>query len=174
MLRNYANLFLYSRLYRRLNIISILIIVIYFYFNLNQDALGFLVQGNAKFLLFTNVYYILMNLRYTFYDSLKKFSICRVGETNYLEGIIKFETIILLAYFFLIYVVGMLILGTNYFIQYIIFVTIYAMILFISHLLHSIAFIYQKNVFLCFLGTYIFLAIYNYYLLDLVYRFIFN
>lgn len=91
-----------------------------------------------------------MNLRYTFYDSLKKFSICRVGETNYLEGIIKFETIILLAYFFLIYVVGMMILGTNYFIQYIIFVTIYAMILFISHLLHSIAFIYQKNVFLCF------------------------
>lgn len=117
MLRNYANLFLYSRLYRRLNIISILIIVIYFYFNLNQDALWFLVQGNAKFLLFTNVYYILMNLRYTFYDSLKKFSICRVRETNYLEGIIKFETIILLAYFFLIYVVGMMILGTNYFIQ---------------------------------------------------------
>lgn len=114
-------------------------------------------RRSTKFLLFTNVYYILMTLRYTFYDSLKrKFSICRVRETNYLEGIIKFETIILLAYFFLIYVVEDDDFRYKLFYTIYYFVTIYAIILFIIHLLHSIAFIYQKNVFLCFLGTYIF------------------
>lgn len=174
MLKGFTNIFTFSRYNMILNIISLLVTVLYFCFNSSQDALAFLIQGNAKFLLFTNIYYLLMLFRYRFYSSVKKHSIIRIGEERYNTNIIIFETVYLIIFFIMIYIIGMIILGTDYIFQYWFFIIIYALFLLTIHFIHIVALIWNKNIYRYFLLTYLFSALYNYYLLDLIRSLFFN
>ena len=166
MLNSLNKYFITNKYHIALNIVAAIAVVYYFIQNWHNDALGFLVVAYAKFLLFTNLYYILMFFRYRFYKSIKELVIVRISEEKYYESIIKYESLVMLVYYILIYVIGAFILGTNYLLQYIVMVGIFGLFLILTQIIHFIALLWKKNVYISFCITYILFAIYTYGLFD--------
>ena len=88
MLNSLNKYFITNKYHIALNIVAAIVVAYYFIQNRHNDAFGFLVVAYAKFLLFTNLYYILMFFRYRFYKSIKALVIVRISEEKYYEIII--------------------------------------------------------------------------------------
>lgn len=168
-MKSYLKIFLLNRSKLIINLVSISVISIYFWKNHSNDALGFLVLGNAKFLVFTNIYYLNMMFRYRVYESVSLCSRIRVGEAGFKAEILKYEILIYVLFFFVIYIAGMMVLGTEYLYQYGVMITIYFLILSLTQCVHFLFFLYNRNMSIAFITTYIVLAFYNYFLFGIIY-----
>ncbi len=148
MLKSLNKVFFTNKYHIVLNIVAILIVLYYFQQNWHSDAVLFLVVAYAKFLVFTNIYYVLMFFRYRFYNSIRNLTIIRLSEKNYYENIFKYESLILAGYFFLVYIIGAFILGTDHLMQYVVLVLIFGLALCLTHAIHFIVLIWKKNIYI--------------------------
>lgn len=176
MVRSFFKNFMLSRFHKLLFCISLMIIGYYLYQNIfvytvNEGAL-FLFDSNLSFLVFTNVFYIFLVYRYYVYSKMRSFSTVRIGNQKFCLFVAKNEILLWLFFTVPIYIICPLCIGVSR-----PFVNLYsihlAFYIFLSFVLifFQVSWFYAKlPIHINLIISYIVMAIYNYYLCDMITR----
>lgn len=176
MVKEYFKSFMLSRFHILMFLVSCIVIGFelyqYIFILTENDGVSFLFNSNMPFLIFTNILYIFLIYRYYTYQKLRKFSVIRINKSKYCNFILKNELIIWFVFFVVVYVLFAYLIGIpkEYIHIYLVQLLFYV-ILSLSLILFQVYWFYNESpIHICILVSYLVMAIYNYYICDLIFQ----
>lgn len=176
MVKEYFKNFMLSRFHIFLFTISSIVMGVelyqYIFLSGENNGVSFLFNSNMSFLVFTNILYVFLIYRYYTYQRLRKFSVIRISKSKYCKFILKIELLIWFIFFVVVYLLFAYLIGIPQEHMHIYLAQLsFYVILNLSLISFQVYWFYKKSpIHICILISYLTMAIYNYYICNLIFR----
>ena len=164
-LLNYFNYIFKNKRYFLIFLIALLISGFYIVKDRvrGYSSVEFIVYGNAKWLIFTNAYFLLMFMRYRNYQTIKSLIQIRIGVDKRLSDIFIVENIILFLHILFYYlIIGVLYFDSYNLIFYLSSISFFILIMIIGQIVRFIFLALNKNIMLGIIISYSLITVYHY------------
>lgn len=176
MVKEYFKNFMLSKFHMFLFTISSIVMGVelyrYIFLSGENNGVSFLFNSNMSFLVFTNILYVFLIYRYYTYQRLRKFSVIRINKAKYCKFILKIELLIWFIFFVVVYLLfaNLISIPQEHMHLYLAQLSFYV-ILNLSLISFQVYWFYNESpIHICILISYLIMAIYNYYICNLIFK----